>query len=710
MLLTKYESMSDDPEQLPFRTLTDGQRDSIHRALLTGLLGSIATKTDKHEFTAARDVKTSIHPGSGLFKNQPLWIMAAELVETTRLYARICARIQPQWIERAGEHLLKRSYSDPHWNDQAHHVNAFEKVTLFGLVIVARRGVNYGPIEPKVARQLFILHGLIDGRFRTAAPFFKKNQALSEEVRELEAKVRRRDLALDAQQLFGFYDARLPPDVFDGPSFEKWFRQAEQHHRHQLLMAISDLLRNDAPSISPSAFPDHTTVAGNRFKLHYQFEPASAADGITVDLPLAALGHLPAGAFDWLVPGWLVEKIVSLIRTLPRGVRTKLVPAPTVAANLAKELRFGEGDFLATVADRCGNIVGEIIPPSTFKQNELAPFLKMNIRVIDEGGRTLAASRDLAELREKLADVTRDAFKDLPASPWAKKNVTRWDFGDLPDSIAVRKPGITVLAYPTLVENGERVDLRLLDSPESAAREMRTGMRRLFMQQLAPEFKQIARAMRGWSAMALNYASLAPAETLRRSILLAVADEALFHDDPSVVRTQSAFADRAAKAWKKLNAAADAAAAQATLTLQAYHAVAVLLEQRHPAHHHGAIRDVRQQVAALLPPDFAIATPLAWRPHLPRFLRAAEVRLTKLKAWGAEKDSQLASQVRPFWLHYADRIARKPSLKQHPDLINFRWMIEELRVGLFAQELKTSAPVSVQRLEKQWQSITSRSE
>ncbi|HRK32285.1 MAG TPA: DUF3418 domain-containing protein, partial [Tepidisphaeraceae bacterium] len=389
----------------------------------------------------------------------------------------------------------------------------------------------------------------------------------------------------------------------------------------------------------------------------------------------------------------------------PRATRTRLVPAPTIAAEVIRDLRFGEADFLATLADRLGNIVGEVIPRSSFDVSELPPFLRMNICVIDESRRTLASSRDLAELKEKLAGVTRDAFKDLPASPWQRKDVKRWDFGDLPESVSIRKPGITVLAYPALVEDGQRVDLRLLDSPESAARAMRNGMRRLFMQQLSGDFKQLGRSFRGWTIMALHYASLAPSETLRSAILLAVADEALFHDSPTVVRTQAEFADRAALAWKKLLPAANIAVDHAASALASYHSLARLLEQKHPEHHTAAIADVRGQLAQLFPPDFPIATPLAWRPHLARFIKAAEMRIIKLKSWGAAKDSDLMKQIRPFQLQLTDLLARKPTAADDAEVIAFRWMIEELRVSLFAQELKTSVPVSVQRLEKHWMSI-----
>lgn len=697
--------MTNEPSQLPSRLITDGKRDSIHRALLTGLLGNIATKTDKHEFTAARNVKISIHPGSGLFKNQPQWIMAAEIVETTRLYARTCARIQPLWIERAGRHLLKHSYSDPRWNEHGHHVNADEKTTLFGLVIVPRRVVNYGPIDPKISRQVFILHALIEGRFKTAAPFFSKNLRLMEEVRGYEAKARRRDLLLDGQQLFSFYDSKVPADVFDGPSFEKWFRHAEQHHRHQLQFSMRDVLVENAPEISPQQFPDFTIVEGNRFALSYKFEPTDPADGVSVAVPLAILNQLPVHAFDWLVPGWLHEKAVALMRTLPREIRTKLVPAPEFAAKALAQLRFGEGGFLASLADRLGNFAGEVIPPSAFRHDQIPLNLQMNIRVIDEAGKTLAASRDLAELREKLAGVTRDAFKDLPRSPFNRDNLSRWDFGDLPESVSVRKPGITVLAYPALVEDGQKVHLRLLDSLEAAAKEMRGGMRRLFMQQLSSEFKYLSKNLNGFNQSALYYASIGPADALRQSMLSAIADQGFFAENTNIVRKQDEFANRAAAAWKRIPAAADEIADIASQTLSAYHAVAKIIERDKLEAHQLAIKDVREQLAAMLPRDFLLTVPPAWRAHLPRFLRAAEMRLNKMKSWGSAKDGQLMAQVRPLILQYRDRVTRKPATAAKPEMIQYRWMIEELRVSLFAQELKTSVPVSVQRLEKLWSAI-----
>lgn len=697
--------MSQDTEQLPFREIPPPRRDAIHRALLTGLLASIASKGEKHEYTGPRGAKLSIHPGSGLFKNQPQWLMAAELVETTRLYARTCARIHPLWIERAGEHLLKRSYSDPHWNDHNHHVNAFERVTLFGLTIVPRRGVNFGPIDPKTSRQIFILNALVEGRFKTAAPFFKRNHELIEQARQIEARLRRRDLLVEPQRLYAFYDARLPADVFDGPSFEKWFRASEQHHRHQLLMSLRDVVVPDAPPLDAQLYPDFLAVSGSRLRLSYIFDPSSPTDGVTATVPLALLNQLDAQVFDWLIPGWLADKIAALIRSLPRGVRTKLVPVPDFVTRVMESIRFGQGGFFATIADRLGNLAGEVIPVSSFNLNDLPPHLSMNIAVVDESGRVLAASRDIRSLREQLADVTRDAFKHLPRTPFHKDNLTRWDFGDLPASVTIRQPGITVLGYPALVEEKQQVHLRLLDSPDAADRAMRAGMRRLFMRQLDQEFKYISRNIRGWTQLALHHATLGPAEQLRNSLLVAIADDALFGRAAATVRAQHDFARRAADAYAHLADSTARLTEETAAILSAYHTVATLIDQKHPERYAPALRDIREQLASLLPPEFLLQTPPAWRPHLPRFLKAIELRIRKLASWGVDRDAAMMREVRSLWQRHRDYTARHPARADRPDLTHFRWMIEELRVSLFAQELKTSQPASTQRLEKLWMEI-----
>lgn len=710
----------DEQDASPFREIAPARRDAIHRALLSGLLASVATKTEKHEYAGPRNVKLSIHPASGLHRNQPQWLMAAELVETTRLYARTVARVHPLWVERAGEHLLKRSYADPHWNDHSFHVNAYEKVTLFGLVLVPRRLVNYGPIDPPTARQVFILQALVEGRFRTAAPFFARNRQLVNEIRRLEAKVRRRDLLVEPQQVYAFYDARLPAEVYDGPSFEAWFRHAEQHRRHQLLMARPDVTNPDAPQIDAALYPDHLFYAGagvntrvsperpsgatlaHRLALSYAFDHTGDADGVTVTVPLTLLNQIDPLAFDWPVPGWIEEKVAALIRTLPKPVRTRLVPVPEVAKRVAGEIRYGEGAFLATVADRLGCIAGERIAASAFDLEALPVHLRMRVRVVDEGGRTLASSRDVRDLKERLAGVTREVFKELSDTPYHRNDLSRWDFGDLPDSVTLRRPGITVLAYPALVEDGQKVHLRLMESAESADRAMRAGVRRLFLRQLGQESRHLARNIPGWGTMALQYAPIASAEVLRDSLLQAAADEALFGRDPSVPRKQLAFAHRAADAWARLAEALDRVAAEAADALAAHHAVARLLDQPWPDRFQGAVRDVRQQVQALLPPHFALSTPPAWRAHLPRYLRAAEVRLKKLTGTTGARDAEHMGVVRPLWQRYLDAVARAPRLVGHPEAVQYRWMIEELRVSLFAQELKTALPVSPARLDKQW--------
>ncbi|MCS7033813.1 MAG: DUF3418 domain-containing protein, partial [Phycisphaerae bacterium] len=426
---------------------------------------------------------------------------------------------------------------------------------------------------------------------------------------------------------------------------------------------------------------------------------------VTVIVPLSVLNQLPRDAFDWLVPGWLRERAVGLIRTLPREVRAQLVPAAEFASGALAGVKFGEGSFLAVLADRLGSLAGQVISPDSFQPHRLPPHLRMNIRVVDEAGRTLGESRDLTELREQLAGVARDAFRDLPPSPFVRDDLRRWDFGDLPESVPIHKPGITVQGYPAVVEEGNRVHLRLLDAPETAARAIRAGLRRLFMIQLTPEFDRIAQNLRELMSSAAYCERLAATTELQEAMLLAIADEAFFGADASIVRSQVDFADRAAEAWRRLPSAEQKITRITQETLEAHESLLRTLESDRIPTHQPAIRDIQEQVARLIPPNFPILTPPDWLPHLPRFLKAAQWRLRKLESRGSGKDAELAAQVRPFELRYIDLISRRPGLASDPHIVQFRWMIEELRVSLFAQELGTSQPVSPHRLQRLWEAI-----
>jgi ATP-dependent helicase HrpA len=679
----------------------------IHRALLSGLLGNIGHKTEQFEYTGARGTKFAVFPGSALFKRKPQWLVSAEIVETTKLYARTNARVDPEWIEQVAEHLVKRSYSEPRWVAETANVVADEKVSLHGLPIVPKRMVHYGPIDPKVSRTLFIHHALVEGEFRTQAPFFEHNRKLIEEVRELEAKSRTREYLVDVQQRYDFYDKRLPHDVFNGHSFEKWRRNAERHNPKLLFMSRRDLMKRSADDVTPDMFPDFLLVNGARLALKYALDPGEAMDGVTVTIPLAALNQLPEEPFEWLVPGLLREKALELIRTLPKATRVNFVPAPDYADRAVEALTpgFGQGSLFDALAIVLGKFSGLPVRREDLSPGELPDFLKMNFSIVDQQGKQIAAGRDLAIIRQKLGLAARATFAELPPHPqFHRDGLKSWDFGDLPERIEIKRHGVTLGAYPGLVDQTEAVGVRLFDSPAAAYQSHRAGVRRLFMLQLGPELRHMWRNIRNFDRMAMNYKLLGSTDELRAQIVNAAAGRA-FEPDLNI-RSQAEFAARGGGAWRRLSEEHARLSDIADQVLLAYYGlmkdlskpVAPLLEP--------SVRDMREQLARLVPKNFVLSTPYAWASHLPRFIKGIALRLTKLMNAGLKKDQAGLEQVLPLEKAYRERAEKHRKAGVVDDaLVQYRWMLEEFRVSIFAQELKTSVPVSGKRLGEIWAGV-----
>ena len=700
---------SPDPS-VPARDLPRERQDAIHRALLAGLLGNVGVRKDKREYEGARGRKFSIFPGSALFKRSPEWVMSAELVETTRLYARTVGPAKADWVERLAEHLVKRTYTDEHWNRERSRVDAYERVTLQGLVLVARRVVDFGPLEPTLSRSIFIHQALVKGEFRTAAPFFEHNRRLIEQMRQIEAKARRRDVLVDEEARFRFYDVRIPQRVYDGFEFEKWRRQAEKHNPKLLFMQRSDLMLHGAQGVTAELYPDELTVEGLKVALQYRFDPGSPSDGVTAIVPLAALNQLPAEPFDWLVPGYLTEKLVALIRSMPKALRVQFIPAPEVAQAAAAQLQFGHDSLLDAFSLALGKRAGMQLSRTAFDVETLPDYLRMNFRVVDAGGRAVAAGRDLAEIRRRLGIKARESFAAMPPDEFHRDHVTRWDFGDLPEHVELKRHGMTLLGYPTLVDDGNSVSLRVLDSPAAARAAMSGGLRRLFMIQVAEELKYLSRKLPGLDAICLHYSLLGPCDELKHDLLTAIADAALFDgaDDEAAgkIRTREAFAERAEAGWRRLTAAGAEVTAVAAETLSLFHEVNRRLSEDFPPMLLYAARDQRDQLGRLVPPRFLVRTPATWLRHLPRFLRAMQVRVQRLFNAGLARDAAAAAELAPLWRQYLEREqAHRSRGVIDPALEQFRWMLEELRLSLFAQELKTSVPVSVKRLEALWEQV-----
>jgi ATP-dependent helicase HrpA len=696
--------MQHAPAQQP-PLVSPQKADAIHRALLAGLLGNVGTKSESHEFTGARGTKFSIFPGSSLFKRNPQWVTAAELVETTKLYARTAAPIHPDWIEAVGSHLVKRQYTDPKWDKDRAQVVSTEKVSLYSLILVPARRIHYGPVDPRTSREIFIQHALVEGQFKSDAPFFRHNLAMRAQVERMEAKLRERGLLADVKERFRFFDARVPHDIHEGCTFDLWWRSAERRNPRLLFMSLHDML---APRVQPPSinqYPDELRVEGLVLPLDYVYDAAHAADGVTATIPLAALGQVPAAAMEWLVPGSLREKIDALIRSLPKDLRKNFIPIADTARDAASTLSFGHGSLVDALALFLGKKAGLQIPRQAFDLSALPPHLQMNFRITDAAGKQIAIGRDLARIRADLRVEVKSSFAQLPLSEHNRDNLTHWDFGDLPERVPVHRHGMTLWGYPALIDKGGSVSIRLLDSPEAASQATRAGARRLFMIQLGKEITQISRSLKNIDQMCLYFKTIGSCAELKQDLLSAIVDHAMF-SETAELRTQAEFIRRASDGWRRLSTLGVELTDLTWQILHEYHALRRELEKVYPPMVQRSVADLRDQLSHLAFKGFLSATPNPWIRHLPRFLRGMEVRLRKLMNAGLSRDAASLAHVQPLWDLYKQRqsVYRQQG-RTDSNLVLFRWMIEELRVSLFAQELKASVPVSVQRLEKIWEQI-----
>jgi ATP-dependent helicase HrpA len=673
---------------------------------LTGLLANVGMRSDWNEYAGVRGKRFHLFPGSSLFRRRPQWVMAGELVETTRVYAHNVAAVHPLWIERAAAHLVKRTWSDPHWRPDIGRVLAYEKVTLHGLTLVARRKAHYGPIDPKLSREIFIHHALVLGDYQTAAPYFAHNSDLVRQVQALEAKARRRDVLVDPKARFAFYDARIPQRIYTADEFEKWRRQAEKRNPRLLFMSRQDLMLHPALGVTAELYPDTINLSGIEFPLEYRFEPGDRADGITVTIPLSALNQLSAEPFNWLVPGFRFDMFVALIRTLPKTLRVKFVPVPDVAGGAARELRPSDGPVLDALAHHLGKISGEPVHSEDFHPGVLPEYLRVNYRIVDAAGKEIAMGRDLGRIRRQLGLQARASFAANPPPQWHRDGLTRWDFGDLPERVEIAQDGMTLYGYPALIDAGNAVSLRLLDTPDAAAEATRAGLRRLFMLQLREEFRYLERTIPNLERLCLYYATIGRCDDLKDDLVLAIADRALFDDAPPQIRTRDYFAARAEAGWRRLADASSEVRDLIAQVLESYHELDIALCGEFPPLWSDSIRDMRDQLSRLIFRGFVVGTPFERLRNLPRYLQGILIRLKRLANAGLTRDTHALSEVRPLW----DRFKREEAAAHEagvrsPLLEQTRWLIEELRVSLFAQELKTPTPVSVQRIQKLWEAV-----
>ena len=684
--------------------------EQLHRALIAGLLGNVGTKGEEAgEYLGARGIKFSIFPGSGLRKKQPRWVLAAELVETARLYARCAASIEPEWVEAVAGDLVKRHYYDPHWEKDRAMVAAYERVTLYGLTLVSRRRVNFGAIDPKESRRIFIRGALVAGELETRAPFFAHNRRLLAEIEALEHKARRRDVLVDEEAIFAFYDELIPEGVVNGAGFEAWREEAERSNPKLLHLTREYLMRHGAAGVTEAQFPERIETSGAQFRLVYRFEPGHPLDGVTATVPLHLLNRMEAERFDWLVPGLIREKVAQLFKAMPKRLRRHVIPpSEHVTAFLSetseRETRDEKRETLPKALARyVQRVAGEPVSPDTWDGAELPPHLLMNFRVVDEAGRELAMGRDLAVLKAQLGQAAQLTFATADTGI-EKSGITAWDFGELPAEIAFTRGGRRLTGYPALVDEGDSVAIRLHDTRAAADGAMRGGVRRLMRLGLKEQMTQLEKNLPGLSEAALLLRSVATPDDMRNDLVTAIADRAFIGED-ELPRNAKAFDALKQRARTRLPAVREAGSRLLAATAQEYQrlqqklgAVARALPQ--------PVADVRAQLARVVYKGFLTATPWERLHDLPRYLKAAERRLDKYAA-DAERDARHAGSIAELWKRYEDRAAKLRRAGEFDvRLEDFRWRIEELRVSLYAQELKTPYPVSYKRLDKLWREIT----
>ncbi|CAB3766232.1 ATP-dependent RNA helicase HrpA [Paraburkholderia solisilvae] len=756
---------------------SDATFEQIHLALLTGLLGNIGLKADDEPYyLGARSIKFYLWPGSALAKKAGRWVMAAELVETSRLYARGIAKIEPEWIEKVGAHLLKKSLSEPHWEKRAAQVSAFERAMLYGLPIYHRRRVSFGKQDPARARELFIRGALVEGEFETKLAFFAHNRRLLADIEQLEHKSRRQDVLVDDDLIFAFYDQVIPQGMHTGAAFEHWYRdelkksgQPEEKLR-LLYLSRDDLMRHEAAGVTTDLFPKRLTMAGIEMALTYHFEPGSPRDGVTLAVPLYALNQVDARRAEWLVPGMLKEKAQLLLKSLPQKLRRHVVPLPQYAAAFAE--RAGEGARFAAsglVDALIADVRSETqvaLKQSDFKLETLPAHLFMNFKVIDEHGRQLAMGRNLAQLRAELGGEAQQQFQKLAASATLVDqagdalgrgadargqgaaggtgasratgaagasgasgtaaaargggpqvpltapqnagaapatalydNLTTWNFGKLPELLEIRRRGQTLFGYPALVDRGTHCDVEVFDAPDEAARIHRAGLRRLFALQLREPIKYLEKNVPGLREMAMHFMARATQEELRDQLIDTALDRACLQEP--LPDDDASFHARRDEGRSRLTLLAQEIARLVGQILTEYATVQKKLAQAKPFA--AAYADLQSQLDALIGKRFVVDTPYAQLTHFPRYLKAISLRVDKLKA-GPARDARQFAEFQPLSQHYQRALAQRGGVGD-ARLAEFRWLLEELRVSLFAQELRTPMPVSVKRLHKVWESM-----
>ncbi|HET9207048.1 MAG TPA: ATP-dependent RNA helicase HrpA, partial [Burkholderiaceae bacterium] len=696
--------------------------DQLHLSLLAGLLGNVGLKSDDDEwYLGACGIKFWRHPGANLSKKPGRWIVCAELVETTRLYGRGIAAIEPQWIPQIAGHLLKTQLLEPHWEKKAAEVVALERATLYGIVVYSNRRVNFARVDAAAAREIFIRQALVEGHWDTPLPFLAHNRKLVAQVQELEHKQRRQDVLVDDELIFAFYDQQIPADVHSGATLERWYRDALKRNPKLLQLTRDELMRHEAAGITTTAFPKAIRLGGVDCSAEYLHEPGDPKDGLTATVPIYALNQVSEVRAEWLVPGMLPAKVNALLKSLHQKPRARLVPLPDSVAEFVELTPFAQGELLEVLLKFVRERTQLAVQRNDFKLEQLAPHHWMNVRVVDEHGRQLGMGRNLAALKAELGGRARSAFQALaalkldattpaaapgddgsgapadtptraapvrvraeaPSTPAMPQPHTAWTFGELPELMEVRKGAQVLVGFPALIDKATHVEIEVFDEPDVAAAKHRAGLRRLVALAIKEPLKYLEKNIPDLQRMGTAFMPLGTVDELRQQIIEVALDRA-FLADP-LPTDPASFNARVDEGRSRLNPIAQEVARQALPVLTEFASAQRKLKDARPPKE--VAEDIAAQLQRLVPKRFLATTPWPQLQHLPRYLNAIVMRLDKQRA-DPTRDVQRLAELRPLEQRWLRRmIERKGTVDARLD--EYRWLLEELRVSLFAQELRT---------------------
>ncbi|EIC13114.1 ATP-dependent helicase HrpA [Kingella kingae PYKK081] len=688
--------------------------EQIHRALLTGLVANVGQKSpDANDYIGARGSHFHLFPASSVFKAKPKWVMAAELTETSKLYARDVAAIQPEWIEQETPHLVRYHYFEPHWEQKRGEVVASERVTLYGLTVLPRRPVAYAKVAPDEARELFIRGALVAQECDLQAAFFVHNKKLIKEVVDLENKSRKQDILIDDEILYEFYNQRLPENVVSGSlkkpladirTFETWLKHADEATQKRLFLTRDDLMQHAAAHVTEEQFPKFWKTADGKFKLSYRFEPHHPLDGVTVSLPLTVLNRINSASLEWLVQGMIREKLQLLIKALPKQIRRICVPVPEFITHFLNQNPDQNAPILPQLAQAIAKYAGDMRLLEQIDLDEWAAFrlpehCYFNLRIVDDGGQELAMGRDLVQLQQQLGQVASMTFRDN-TQEFERDNIKTWDIGKLPESVKFARGKQQLTGYIGLQQEKDgNIALRLFDTELAAEQSHRKGVIALIQLQLKDHMKDLNKGIQGFTQAAMLLKHIAP-DTLKDDLTAAICDRAFIGDD-ELPRDEKAFKEQIKRAKSRLPAVKEAVSRYLGEIITAYTELNAKLGK------HPLTPLIRERLNVLLGVGFASRTPWTQWARLPVYIKAMSLRLDKYSGNPA-RDAAREADIQELETMLAEKLANlsRQNLPVSGSLNAFGWQIEELRVSLFAQELRTPSPVSVKRLLKEWGSVS----